>query len=235
MSNTVGMGVMGHYNNSFVQTATKENKMAKVTQGGMASFTDNKTSFMSTIERQVDSLSISDVSETGRASIVFANAALQNADRTTTGIVLHGKNDSDAGEESVGSWANIQTGVSTSVYKPNDFSEDNPYYHVKIWKPDGTMEERMVDVINFNPKSADSFEHYAYSCYLDKTEGLPVFTSFLLERSTDTVSSMFIKQDWLKAYKDKMQQQLDVHYMDGYLMFKKRYERMLKQYERIMI
>ena len=101
----------------------------------------------------------------------LSNIQSTNQATSDTVIVLHGKNDADAGEESVGSWASFQTGVSTSVYKPTDFSKENPYYHIKIWKPDGTMEERQVDVIIFNPKSADSFDHYTYTCYLEKEEG----------------------------------------------------------------
>lgn len=111
----------------------------------------------------------------------LSSTAVQSQTGATKGIVLHGKNDADAGEETVGSWASVQTGFSTSVYKPDDFSEDNPYYHVKIWKPDGTMEERTVDVINFNPKSADSFDHYAFACYLEKKEEMSVQTSVLTE------------------------------------------------------
>ena len=163
----------------------------------------------------------------------FANSTSVNKTGAKTGIVLHGKNDADAGEEAIGSWANALTGVSTSVYKPEDFSEENPYYHVKIWKPDETMEEKLVDVMNFDPQSADSFEHYAFSCYLEKTEDLPISTSFLMERSSDTAEAMFEKQDWIKACWDKMQQYLDVGFMEGYLKLKTRYERMLEQHDRV--
>ena len=95
------------------------------------------------------------------------------------------------------------------------------------------MEEKLVDVMNFDPQSADSFEHYAFSCYLEKTEDLPISTSFLMERSSDTAEAMFEKQDWIKACWDKMQQYLDVGFMEGYLKLKTRYERMLEQHDRV--
>ena len=162
----------------------------------------------------------------------FSNIQSTNQITSKTAIVLHGKNDADAGEESVGSWASIQTGVSTSVYKPTDFSEENPYYHIKIWKPDGTMEERQVDVINFNPKSADSFDHYAYTCYLEKEEGVPLLT-FALENGEKAENDLYQKHDWLQVYRDRMQQQFDVGYYEGYMRFKKMYERLMEQFLRV--
>lgn len=162
----------------------------------------------------------------------LSNTAVYNSSGIKTAIVLHGKNDADQGEESVGSWASVQSGVSTSVYKPNNFSEDNPYYHIKIWKPDGTMEERMVDVINYNPREADSFDHYAYACYIDKEEGMPVET-FALGEGVKTENDLYQKRDWVQAYKNRMQQQYDVGYLEGYMRFKKMYERLLEQFLKI--
>lgn len=162
----------------------------------------------------------------------LSSAGIQNQTGAAKGIVLHGKNDADVGEEAVGSWASVQTGFSTSVYKPDDFSEDNPYYHVKIWKPDGTMEERMVDVVNFNPKSADSFDHYAFACYLEKEEGMSVQTSVLTE-AAKTGDDLYQKRDWIQAYKERMQQQYDVGYHEGYMRFKKMYERLMEQFREI--
>ncbi len=164
----------------------------------------------------------------------LSNTAIQNQTGATKGIVLHGKNDADVGEETVGSWASIRTGVSTSVYKPDDFSEENPYYHVKIWKQDGTVEERMVDVLNYNPKSADSFEQYAFACYLDKEEGIPVVNYFLSETESSE-ADLYQPRDWVKAYKNRMQQQYDVGYHEGYMRYKKMYERLMEQFMKIGI
>ena len=164
----------------------------------------------------------------------LSSAGIQNQTGAAKGIVLHGKNDADAGEEAVGSWASVQTGFSTSVYKPDDFSEENPYYHVKIWKPDGTIEERMVDVINFNPKSADSFDHYAFACYLEKEERMPIETSALAGGSK-IGDDLYQKRDWVQVYKDMMQQQYDVGWHEGYMRFKKLYERLMEQFTKIGI
>ena len=151
-----------------------------------------------------------------------------------TTLTLHTNNDADDGEKFVGAWTSAQTGTSASVYKPDDFSEENPYYHVKIWKQDGTVEERMVDVLNYNPKSADSFEQYAFACYLDKEEGIPVVNYFLSETESSE-ADLYQPRDWVKAYKNRMQQQYDVGYHEGYMRYKKMYERLMEQFMKIGI
>ncbi|MBQ8665595.1 MAG: hypothetical protein IJ526_01870 [Lachnospiraceae bacterium] len=173
-------------------------------------------------------------SSIGNFGSTFVNAATKSKTGASAGIVLHGKNDANAGETAVGSWASVQTGVSTSVYKPDDFSDDNPYYHMKIWKPDGTMEERMVDVLNFNPKSEDSFDQYAFECYLDKEEGVPVWSHSMTEL-VDKEDDLYQKRDWIQAYKAKAQQLYDVKYYDGYMRYKMMYERLMEQIAKVGI
>ncbi len=150
-------------------------------------------------------------------------------------LTLHGKNDGEEGDEFVGSWVSVQAGVTTSVYKPEDFSDENPYYRVKIWKPNGDMEERLVDVAHFNPQSADSFEHYAFACYLEKEEGQSVTNALgvlggNIEKSIDELS---YKRDWSAAYKSRMQELYDAQCYDGYFRYKAMYERLLKQLQQV--
>lgn len=87
----------------------------------------------------------------------------------------------------------------------------------------------MVDVLNFNPKSADSFEQYAFACYLEKEEGMPIETSVLAE-GAKTGDDLYQKRDWVQAYKDRMQQYYNVGYHEGYMRFKKMYERLMEQF-----
>ena len=72
---------------------------------------------------------------------VLGNRMVSAAGNSKAPITLHYQNDAEEGEECIGAWASVQTGMTTSVYKPADFSEDNPFYRVKIWKPDGSTDE----------------------------------------------------------------------------------------------
>lgn len=165
---------------------------------------------------------------------VMGNHTVNAAGNSKAPITLHYQNDAEEGEECIGAWASVQTGVTTSVYKPEDFSEDNPYYRVKIWKPDGSIEERMVDVMQFNPKSADSFDHYVFACYLEKEEGMPIYSTSL-DSYAQTADALYQKRDWMQAYKDRAQELFDVGYYEVGMHFKQMYERLMEQYMKINI
>lgn len=165
---------------------------------------------------------------------VLGNRMVSAAGNSKAPITLHYQNDAEEGEECIGAWASVQTGMTTSVYKPADFSEDNPFYRVKIWKPDGSTEERMVDVMQFNPKSADSFDHYAFACYLEKEEGTPVWSTSL-DNYAKTADDLYQKRDWIQAYKDRAQELFDVGYYEVGMNFKKMYERLMEQFMKIAI
>ena len=165
-------------------------------------------------------------------SNVMGNRATGITGTSKAPITLHYQNDAEEGEECIGAWASVQTGMTTSVYKPADFSEDNPYYRVKIWKPDGSTEERMVDVMQFNPKSADSFDQYAFACYLEKEEGMPVWSTSL-DSYAKTADDLYQKRDWMQAYKDRAQELFDVGYYEVGMHFKKMYERLMEQFTKI--
>lgn len=149
--------------------------------------------------------------------------------RAQTPLVLHGKNDADEGETVVGSSVNAQTGVSIAVYKPQDFDAANPVYHVKTWKADGSMTERMVNISEVDPQSCDEVEMSAYTWYLSNSGKCPnAFLSFAGARAQHqtsqrsyTAESAFEKSNWVEIFRDFMQMQYTAGNMKGYLDYKK--------------
>ena len=144
-------------------------------------------------------------------------------------LVLHGKNDADEGETAVGSFVNAQTGVSIAVYKPQNFDEANPVYHVKTWDADGNMTERMVNIREVDPKHCDEVEMSAYTWYLSNSGKCPnAFLSYAgaraqhqADQKTYTANSVFEKVDWVKIIGNFMQMQYDAGNMKGFLDYKK--------------
>lgn len=144
-------------------------------------------------------------------------------------LVLHGKNDADEGEISVGSSVNAQTGVSIAVYKPQDFNDSDPVYHVKTWDADGNMTERMVKIFEIDPKHCDEVEMSAYTWYLSNSGKCP--NAFLCyagaraqhqaEQINYTAESAFEKSNWVEIFKDFMQMQYNAGNMKGYLDYKR--------------
>ncbi len=136
-------------------------------------------------------------------------------------LVLHGKNDADEGETAVGSSVNAQTGVSIAVYKPQDFDESNPVYHVKTWDADGNMTERMVNISEIDPRHCDEIEMSAYTWYLSNSGKCPnAFMNFAGAKAYKQANP-FEKTDWVSIIKDYMQMQYDAGNMKGYLDYKK--------------
>ena len=136
-------------------------------------------------------------------------------------LVLHGKNDADEGETAVGSSVNAQTGVSIAVYKPQDFDESNPVYHVKTWDADGNMTERMVNISEIDPRHCDEIEMSAYTWYLSNSGKCPnAFMNFAGAKAYNQANP-FEKTDWVSIIKDYMQMQYDAGNMKGYLDYKR--------------
>lgn len=147
----------------------------------------------------------------------------------TQNLVLHGFADADNGEKAIGAWADAQTGISVTVYKPQNFDEENPIYHVKIWDADGNITERMVDLSEIDSKNSDVFDMYAYSCYLSNSHKCPeAQIRFMMAQAqyqgsqkNYTFESMFYKTNWLDIVEDIMQMQYDAGNLKGYLDYKK--------------
>ena len=150
-----------------------------------------------------------------------ARRTQQPAQTAQPTLVLHGKNDADEGETVVGSSVNAQTGVSIAVYKPQDFDESNPVYHVKTWDADGNMTERMVNISEIDPRHCDEIEMSAYTWYLSNSGKCPnAFMNFAGAKAYKQANP-FEKTDWVSIIKDYMQMQYDAGNMKGYLDYKK--------------
>ncbi len=154
-----------------------------------------------------------------------------------TNLVLHGVSEEmkEQGYTSVGSWADARTGNSTSVYKPDDFDENNPVYLVKTWDAQGNVTEKEVNMNEVDPKASNVYEMYAYSCYLSDTgkyanaqtafmRTLPAgndMSEFGLQSFDDIYSA---KVDWMKIIKGWMDMQYHAGNMKGYLDYKGFYD-----------
>jgi hypothetical protein len=124
-------------------------------------------------------------------------------------------------QTAVGSSVNAQTGVSIAVYKPQDYDESNPVYHVKTWDADGNMTERMVNISEIDPRHCDEIEMSAYTWYLSNSGKCPnAFMNFAGAKAYNQANP-FEKTDWVSIIKDYMQMQYDAGNMKGYLDYKK--------------
>lgn len=158
-----------------------------------------------------------------------------------THLVLHGVSDEmkAQGYVSVGAWADARTGVSTTIYKPQDFDENNPVYLMKVWDADGNVTEKEVNLNEINPANSDSLEMYAYSCYLSDSGKYPeaqnrymmAHAHYAGEEGVGETSyeDMLAKVDWLEVVKGIMKIQYEVGNMQGYLEYKGFYDFLLSE------
>ena len=99
-----------------------------------------------------------DMAGAGFVGSMGKTAATQNPS-----FALHISNEADG--KSIGSSADRNGSVT--VYKPKDFDPSHPVYHVKAWDAEGNVTaERMVDVAEVDPNSADYLDMFAYSSHL---------------------------------------------------------------------
>lgn len=158
----------------------------------------------------------------------FSNQ-LNNTVNRTPSLTLYGSVDGETGDTVIGAWVNAQSGISTTVYKPQDFDENNPVYRVKIWDADGNlMEERMVNASEIDPRRSDSFDMYAYACHLSDSGEYPdAMLRFMMthaqyegSQTNFTGENMFDKLDWLSILKDIMEMQYKLGNLEGYMNYK---------------
>ena len=143
-------------------------------------------------------------------------AATQNAS-----FALHISNEADG--QSIGSSADRNGSVT--VYKPKDFDPSHPVYKVKAWDAEGNVTaERMVDVAEVDPNSADYLDMFAYASHLADSGKCPdaqgAFTGANAIYNSDSGYSYFDKTDWLGIVRDMMQMQYDAGNLAGYVKYK---------------
>ena len=161
-------------------------------------------------------------------------AALGNVtEMASPNLTLHISKEGDA-EKSIGSWANVRSGNSVSVYEPEDYNPADPVYKMKIWdKEDNLIEEREIRVKDIDPQNADSYELYALSVYGEKSgQNKNAVLDFVLSqdfRESEQYDScgsydLNTKENWLDIVSKIMKQQFEVGSMDGYMRFKGFYD-----------
>jgi len=146
---------------------------------------------------------------------------------------IFGETDSE-GYTVVGAWGDAQTGTSTTVYKPADFDESNPVYRVKIWDSYGNVTERDVNLNEINVSNCDTFDFYAYSCYLSNSGKYPfAMQDFMMTHAhykgeegfgKSSYSDMLVKFDWTSVIKSLMSMQYRCGNIKGYWDYRNFYD-----------
>ena len=178
-------------------------------------------------------------------NLLWGNAKIQNkvkqgdfqntmctVESSGKSIQIHGLYGSvdENGSQVVGGWGDAIAGTSTTVYKPANFNPAEPVYTMKIWDSNNNLiEERSVNLDEVDINNCDTFDMYAYSCYLSNSGKYPdamdkYFMMPAQKNGFDTnydLSNMYEKQDWISVLKDfmDMQYKLGNHY--GYMDYKK--------------
>ena len=143
-------------------------------------------------------------------------AATQNAS-----FALHISNEADG--QSIG--ASTDRSGSVTVYKPKDFDPSHPVYKVKAWDVEGNVTaERMVDVTEVDPNSADYLDMFAYSSHLADSGKCPDAQGAFIGANTiynaGSGYSYFEKANWFGIIRDMMQMQYDAGNLAGYAKYK---------------
>jgi hypothetical protein len=118
-----------------------------------------------------------------------------------------------------------------SVYKSENYSEDNPVMRVKGINTDETHYEVEVNINDINPRSASLIELAALEGYNAANEkGLPVVSSVAMALSTLRISGntafddghadAFTKLDFIPAFQEMMETQRFQGNWDGYMRYK---------------
>ena len=155
-------------------------------------------------------------------------------------LVLHGifgETDSE-GYTVAGAWGDARTNTSTTVYKPADFDENNPVYRVKIWDSQGNVTERDVNLNEVNVSNCDTFDFYAYSCYLSNSGKYPsAMQDFMMTNAhyageegfgKSSYGDMFAKVDWTSVIKSLMDMQYHCGNIKGYWDYRNFYDYLKK-------
>ncbi len=150
-----------------------------------------------------------------------------NVTCSSNSLVLHGTDTAEDGE-AVTAWANVVTGTSMTVYRPEGFDPQNPVYKVKMWDASGRETEYMVDISKVSPSNCNVPEMYAYCAHLSSTGECPnALENFLMAHAhyKDSVpnygaENMLDKTNWLKVLQGVMEMQYKAGNLKGYMSYK---------------
>lgn len=162
-------------------------------------------------------------------NVAERNFAQQAAEAAQT-VILHGAEEG-CGDVTLSAWADVVSGSSVSVYRPQDFAMTNPVYKVRMWDQSGKVTERMIDVSKIDPKNCDTAELYAYTVHL-KESGKGSFEETALkaavakavkhaEQNSAGSWNFSEKTDWVKLVNDIMQSEYHYGDLKSYMGWKK--------------
>lgn len=127
----------------------------------------------------------------------------------------------------------FHNGTSASVFKADNYTEENPQYLVKYWDEKGEIQEYTVNPKEVDPESASYIEMLAYSTYSDvqgyTTDAYANFMSAAGGTSADIEydsTNINEKKNFKSMVQDFMQMQYDAGNISGYLSYKQFYDYM---------
>lgn len=113
-----------------------------------------------------------------------------------------------------------KTGESASVYKANDYSEENPLYIVKGMDKNGNEYEQTVDVSKVSPNSCSYTELLALNAHTGNKSDSD-FLSMAIMKDKSGTASYHEKADYLSAAYALMDDMKTLGNWDGYLRYGK--------------
>ena len=157
------------------------------------------------------------------AGASFAGSMGRTAATQNAPFVLHISNEADG--EAISS--STDRNGSVTVYKPKDFDPSHPVYKVKAWNAEGNVTaERMVDVAEVDPNSADYLDMFAYSSHLTASGKCPAAQSAFMYASANphgagnVYGSYTDSLDWISVLQHDMQQQYKLGNLSFYAKYK---------------
>lgn len=120
----------------------------------------------------------------------------------------------------------LSDGGCSTVYKSEEYSEDNPLMRVVTTSIDGRTHEEIVDPTKVNPASATRTEIDALTAYLVHENKLDNLSAIGLgsgagKGTTDFSSASTVKKNYYSLTEEMMKMQYNCHNYKGYLSYKK--------------
>lgn len=159
-----------------------------------------------------------------QASSTFSTSA-------SKGIELH-MTDGETGTKALTS-VGFHNGTSASVFKADNYTEENPQYLVKYWDKKGEIQEYNVNPKEVDPENASYIEMLAYSTYSDvqgyTTDAYANFMSAAGGTSADIEydsTNINEKKNFKLMVEEFMQMQYDAGNISGYRSYKQFFDYM---------
>jgi len=147
------------------------------------------------------------------------------------GIELH-MTDGETGTKALTS-VGFHNGTSASVFKADNYTDENPQYLVKYWDEKGEIQEYTVNPKEVDPSNASYIEMLAYATYSDvqgyTTDAYENFMSAAGGTSADIEydsTNINAKKNFKAMVEEFMQMQYDAGNISGYLSYKQFYDYM---------